>query len=414
MTEYDCGAFSCLVLSDGTAEIVNYSGDDRTLEIPASLGGRTVSRIGPYAFEGMAMSCVIVPYGVESLGYMAFSNCQSLASVRLAESVTEIGEGAFSGCVSLREALLPLLARYGEGAFDACPCDVSHLSEEIGRFKAEGKTGWVFFSEGHLPRIVDGIVRLNEGNLRSFNEANDLQLRIGDVVEKFSIMLGWAGRPCASMCIRRCSDDLMGKAFIRYHASGTFMRDYIRNIGPYAAHMDFSFLNQPEDVHRIDVHLGNPDPESDWMFNWLFGRDIIKTELWFYLTEGEYTLEKQAVKGQDRWSDAPYQWFIKGGNASFFGFVSGIDRKEETFELFVKGLGCVHFSLDVQVLETLRPGEWVRICVSPYNHEMYIDYEKTESLGFPSGVNEANARAALDILYQRLKEQLSDVPQAQD
>ena len=102
LTEYDCGAFSYLALSDGTAEIVNYCGDVRELEIPASLGGCTVSRIGPYAFEGMAMSRVIVPYGVESLGYMAFSNCQSLASVRLAESITEIGEGAFSGCVSLR------------------------------------------------------------------------------------------------------------------------------------------------------------------------------------------------------------------------------------------------------------------------------------------------------------------------
>ena len=125
-------------------------------------------------------------------------------------------------------------------------------------------------------------------------------------------------------------------------------------------------------------------------------------------------MEKQSVRGQDRWSDAPYQRFIKGGNASFFGFVSGIDRKEETFELFVKGLGCVHFSPDVRALETLCLGEWVRICVSQNNHEMYIDYEKTESLGFLSGGNEAHARAALGILYHRLKEQLSDVPQAQD
>ena len=41
---------------------------------------------------------VVIPEGVKEIGYSAFYNCKSLASVTIPDSVTEIGWRAFEGC----------------------------------------------------------------------------------------------------------------------------------------------------------------------------------------------------------------------------------------------------------------------------------------------------------------------------
>ena len=50
---------------------------------------------------------VVIPDGVTSIGYCAFTDCSSLTSIIIPDSVTSIGEDAFSGCKSLKHITIP-------------------------------------------------------------------------------------------------------------------------------------------------------------------------------------------------------------------------------------------------------------------------------------------------------------------
>ncbi len=68
--------------------------DLSSITIPSS-----VESIGYYAFSGNAFTEVIIPEGVKSIGYGAFEWCTKLKSVKISNSVTEIGDYAFGFCV---------------------------------------------------------------------------------------------------------------------------------------------------------------------------------------------------------------------------------------------------------------------------------------------------------------------------
>ncbi len=75
----------------------------------------TVTAIAAEAFDGEAITSVIVPKTVVSIGEKAFFNCASLASVTLetkaatnqTSDLESIGEHAFDGCSSLAEIVIP-------------------------------------------------------------------------------------------------------------------------------------------------------------------------------------------------------------------------------------------------------------------------------------------------------------------
>ncbi|NLZ88365.1 MAG: leucine-rich repeat domain-containing protein, partial [Clostridiales bacterium] len=72
-TEYGSGGYSYVLLEDGAAEISDYRGEASSLSIPSTLDGYTVTSIGDWAF----------------------SYCDSLTSVTIPDSVTNIGGWAF-------------------------------------------------------------------------------------------------------------------------------------------------------------------------------------------------------------------------------------------------------------------------------------------------------------------------------
>ena len=175
------GDWEYRLLEDGTAEITEYDGSDKTLEIPSDLDGHAVTSIGDHAFffcDSLTsitipdsvtsidinpfMNCeklinisasseheyfeVIngvlfskpdgrlvcypgaftdkeysIPDGIQAIGKGAFSNCNSLISMTIPESVTVIDKGAFWNCRNLTSVTIPdSVTSIGDYAFLGC------------------------------------------------------------------------------------------------------------------------------------------------------------------------------------------------------------------------------------------------------------------------------------------------------
>ena len=80
-----------------------YNGSDSRVTVPEG-----VREIGDGAFSGnLTLSEVFIPESVKWIAGTAFYGCKSLVSARISEGVTAIGTRAFVDCVSLRELTLP-------------------------------------------------------------------------------------------------------------------------------------------------------------------------------------------------------------------------------------------------------------------------------------------------------------------
>ena len=96
------GNFEYSVRDDGTVEITDYNGSAEKVEIPEKINGKSVTSIGNYAFEYCEnITSVTIPDSVTSIGFCVFSNCTSLTSITIPNSVTSISGGAFENCTSL-------------------------------------------------------------------------------------------------------------------------------------------------------------------------------------------------------------------------------------------------------------------------------------------------------------------------
>ena len=82
----------------------------------------SVTTIGDNAFSGCsALTYVTISNSVTTIGGSAFSSCSALTFVTIPNSVTTIGDGAFSDCSDLTSVTIPnSVTTIGEKAFSSC------------------------------------------------------------------------------------------------------------------------------------------------------------------------------------------------------------------------------------------------------------------------------------------------------
>ena len=118
----ECSNINTFIFGDDVENIprslcYGLSGLTGELIIPNS-----VTSIGESAFSGCSgLTSVTIPNSVTTIGRYAFSDCSGLTSVTIPNSVTSIGGYAFDGCSGLTSVTIPnSVTEIGDGAFADC------------------------------------------------------------------------------------------------------------------------------------------------------------------------------------------------------------------------------------------------------------------------------------------------------
>lgn len=114
--------FKYTVTDENSAVISKYTGNEASVEIPESINGYPVTEIGDSAFKGnFSLKNAEIPNGVKIIGDYAFNDCTGLESVNIPESVKKIGKSAFFYCTRLENVnVSDGIKTIGDGAFFGC------------------------------------------------------------------------------------------------------------------------------------------------------------------------------------------------------------------------------------------------------------------------------------------------------
>ena len=133
--------------------------------IPATLGGKSVTDIGDFAFQGCSgLTSVTMPSSVTHIWNGAFHGCGGLTNVTISNGVTGIWEGAFHGCGKLTSVTIPnSVTDIEKGAFSDCGGLMSFVVA-AGNPSYKSVLGLLLTKDGKvLVAGVNGDVRIPDG-----------------------------------------------------------------------------------------------------------------------------------------------------------------------------------------------------------------------------------------------------------
>ncbi len=116
----DCTGLTSLTIPNSITSIGNYTFSGcsslTSINIPSS-----VTSIGKYAFSGCSgLTSIEIPNSMSSIASCMFKNCTGLKSIKISNSVRHIYDNAFEGCSSLKSIEIPGGTGIGYYAFYNC------------------------------------------------------------------------------------------------------------------------------------------------------------------------------------------------------------------------------------------------------------------------------------------------------
>ena len=120
--QYVDGSLNFELLNDGTYEVVGANGPVTDVVIPSAYLGKAVTSIRSSAFEGDSyIAYVFIADSVTNIGNKAFKDCANLNTVAMSKSVKVIGAEAFAN-TALTDVILPdSLESLGRSSFAGAP-----------------------------------------------------------------------------------------------------------------------------------------------------------------------------------------------------------------------------------------------------------------------------------------------------
>ncbi len=110
--------------NNGAITITGYTGSGGSVVIPDTINGYPVTGIGSFVFSGISgvsLTNVTIGTNVTDIGQGAFSGCTGLTSITIPNSVASIGNEAFADCSSLTNVTIGNhVASIGDSAFFTC------------------------------------------------------------------------------------------------------------------------------------------------------------------------------------------------------------------------------------------------------------------------------------------------------
>ena len=176
--------------SDGTYyEVIGYTGTATSIRFAESINGLPVKTIYSEAFcDNDIIKVVIIPNSVTSIGDDAFSWCSSLTSVVIGDSVTSIGDDAFASCDALTSVVIgDSVTSIGGFAFLYCSSLTSVVIPNSVTFIGD----LAFYNCESLTSIKVSENNVNykdiDGNLYSKDGSVLIQYAIGKTTTSFTI-----------------------------------------------------------------------------------------------------------------------------------------------------------------------------------------------------------------------------------
>lgn len=95
--------FRCEIMRDGNLRLVEYTVKDEgiTVNIPSSINGHDIGRIGAFAFKDCKMAAVTIPTTVTMIEARAFEECTEIQKITIPNNVFFMDGNPFTGCVKL-------------------------------------------------------------------------------------------------------------------------------------------------------------------------------------------------------------------------------------------------------------------------------------------------------------------------